>query len=407
VKLDTADVRFSRHAAEWLASIADHEVVYFERVLERSPGYYPSTLHDLWMLDLARRGLAAIDGPATVASAVTLPVGHPLDYDWRFTEGTRRKLLDALADLTNAGDEVVYFGTPTLFTDAYAELDERSHLLIDSNGAMVRTLQSHLGATAALQLRLGHDPLPAGARADALVLDPPWYSDATNAFLIGASQIVRPGGYVLLSQPTFATRPGVEEERVLLLSSAQGLGLDLVRLDGGSLRYVTPHFERMSLGDVKPSVAIPDDWRRGDLLVFKRAEREVVAPTPRAEMEEPWREVSFGPVRIKLRRAGEVELGEVASGVSRLQTVSRRDPLRAQVGLWTSGNRVRSLENPGGIARLIELCDDDLSDMSFTHQKTRVHAEMIGLDSRVADALFDLLLLEYQEHTAGGYGVLR
>lgn len=407
MKLDTADAEFAAAAGRWLEDLDDETLSSFDSVLAISPGYYPSTLHDLWLAEVSRRGIAAVEGPVSVERVVTLPVGHPLDYDWRFTDQTRADLLDVLQDVTAPGDELVYFGTPTLFVDAHAGLPDRKHLLIDSNGAMVRTLQRHLGVTAALQHRLGRDALPDEATADTLVLDPPWYPDATNAFLSEASRMLKRGGHILISQPTVATRPGVEAERAQLIADASRMGLDLVRSDLGGVRYVTPHFERMSLGDAKPGLQIPDDWRSGDLLVFERNSERVELPFTPAPSEEQWREVSFGPVRIKLRQAGVVELGEIAPGLSRLASVSRRDPLREHVGFWSSGNRVRSLVDVAGIARLVELCEDDLADMKFTHLSTKRHAHGIGLDSRVADVLFDLLLLEYQEHTAGGFGVLR
>ncbi|MGH8909847.1 MAG: hypothetical protein ACRD0K_25975 [Egibacteraceae bacterium] len=111
-----------------------------------------------------------------------------------------------------------------------------------------------------------------------------------------------------------------------------------------------------------------------------------------------WHEARFGPVRIKLRAAGgQKNLGALVPG-DVLGTISRRDPVRERVGLWTSGNRVYSLADPRRIGELIELCDADLADMTFSAARTHQHARRLRLPPRTAQRLFDVLLVELQEH---------
>jgi hypothetical protein len=337
----------------------------------------------------------------------SLPVGHPLDYDWRFTESTRAGLLARAAAHTEPGDLVAYFGTPTLFADAVTGQSDRRHVLVDANAAMVAALQQRLSSEAAVLLRLGVDP-PPRLSADLVVMDPPWYLVDTLTFLAAAAVSVRAGGLALLSQPTKATRPGVVPERIELLDGAARLGWELINVEESALRYLTPHFERMSIGAANPALVVREDWRSGDMLIFRRSGHASARVDESVGVaEDEWHEVSFGPVRIKVRRAGGTDLEQVADGLDRLVTVSRRDPLRDSVGFWTSGNRVRTLESADRVVRLIEMCETDLRNMTFTHESARHNASQLGISSRVADRLFDLLLLEYQEHVAGGYGVLR
>jgi hypothetical protein len=145
---------------------------------------------------------------------------------------------------------------------------------------------------------------------------------------------------------------------------------------------------------------VPTDWRTGDLFELRKinvADRRL----DRQDFDrKAWREVSFGPVRIKIRPAGGRE--DLASLVPDdvLDNVSRRDPVREQVGFWTSGNRVFALANPVPVAKLIELCNDDLADMRFTISRTLRHAQQLGVAPSTAERLFDVLLTELQEHIA-------
>lgn len=403
--LDTGDESFVAAARRWLATLEDEIIVHFERVVDSSPGFFPTTLYELWVEHLAARGLAAAEEVFEVSRVASLPISHPLDYDWRFGATTKDLLTEQVRVATVADSEVAYFGTPTLFAHATAVIPDRRHVLVDANMAMVSSLQRQFGVDAAIAHHIGGGPLPRQLEASAAVLDPPWYPRDTVAFLAEAALCVKVGGTVFLSQPTPATRPGVVLERYDILEAAGRLGLDLQEVENGALRYVTPHFERLSLGAAQPLARVRDDWRLGDLLRFSRANRTPEVPTLKTEEAAAWTERSFGPVRIKLRSAGASDLEEVAPGIDRLQTVSRRDPLRERVGLWTSGNRVRTLSSVKPVSRLIEMCEIDLINMKFSHRNTQSNAASVSLNVRVADRLFEVLLLEYQEHVAGGYGV--
>jgi hypothetical protein len=116
---------------------------------------------------------------------------------------------------------------------------------------------------------------------------------------------------------------------------------------------------------------------------------------------ESWREATFGPVRIKIRRTEAPNLTSLVPG-DILDTVSRRDPIRSRIGLWTSGNRVFSLNEPEEVGRLIELCHNDVIQSQFTLQRTLSHARTVGISRRIAQQLFSLLLIELQEHMPMG-----
>ena len=82
---------------------------------------------------------------------------------------------------------------------------------------------------------------------DLIVVDPPWYSRETRAFLLTAIRNASPGSKVLLSVPPVGTRPGVEHEWQELLIWAGGVGLRLLAYETEILPYISPLFEKNAL----------------------------------------------------------------------------------------------------------------------------------------------------------------
>src|SRR4051794_1274693 len=103
----------------WVQRALAHGVGTFDELLLSLPGVYPSTaLHSL-------RRLAVIDSVASkilaqivtsengrksntrpVPHEISLPVPHPLDYDWRFSDEAIACLLTECKGLTEPGDSV-------------------------------------------------------------------------------------------------------------------------------------------------------------------------------------------------------------------------------------------------------------------------------------------------------------
>jgi hypothetical protein len=395
MRFDTADEGFRATAETWLASLPEETITDLQAVFRLSPGYYPTTLVALWRTELGRRGLKDATQASTPANGagVHLPTCHPGDYEWRFTTETATHLLNqATADLP-AQAVVAHLGTPTTFVLGRERYALFRHVLLERNTSVVEAL----GASAQVhQLDLTTDQPPA-LNAGAAILDPPWYLADTHAFLAATSHVSRLGARIVLCQPALATRPGVAEERATLLEVLPRLGYVCRAVDTACIRYQMPHFEAASLKVAAPGLAVPDDWRSGDMLTLEKIS-EVRLALPPPALTESWREVVFGPVRIKLRRTIAPDLGTLVPG-DVLDTVSRRDPIRERIGFWTSGNRVFTLTNPEAIGILIELCHTDLMRSRFTLDRMLAHADETSVSNRIAHQLFDVLLIELQEHT--------
>jgi hypothetical protein len=411
--LDLSNEDFRSWIVSWLQSLEDETLVDIEALFTVSPGIFPSTLLELWRCELTRRGLVAIvpswtdlDPPAPHPPDIRLPVGHALDADWRFTPACARQLAQELTGALPDGSTVAHLGAPTTFLYGLLDAGVHQHVLLDRNEAMLETLAAVAHAPHKL---LRHDlarcDLPPDMHASAAIADPPWYLEDTIVFLIAAAGLCVPDALILLCQPSVGTRPGVEAERRRLLDELPGLGLTLEDVRSGALHYQTPHFEATALRTAMKEISRLRSWRRGDLLVLRRtsAIRPRLVVSPRAE---EWHEVRFGPVRIKVRNraTGPRDLDSMVTG-DVLPNVSRRDRIRAHIGLWTSGNRVYRIAHPKSICTVIELCHTDLMHEAFTIGSVRRHVAALGLPPDIADKLHQLLSRELREHqeSLGGF----
>lgn len=342
----------------------------FAELLKHVPGAYPpevaAALERLAALRLVDAGTSArltqacgdLCGAAGAGEAweLVLPVPHPLDYDWRWDQRTADWLLDRCLRLSRRDDTIALLGTPTLMYAAATSVLPRRWMLLESSAATTAVL-AEISPGDVICCDLTRDELPS-LDATVVAADPPWYPEHSRTFLWAAAQLTRTGATVLLAQPAAATRPGVLAERAELLAFARAAGLDLVRVCPGALAYVCPPFERTALRASGLSAAVPRDWRRGDLIELRRSAGGPI-PRPAVQDGEAWQEVLLSGARIRFRSGHATPDGTPADPRLRhlvdgdvLATVSRRDPVRRKVAVWTSGNRVFACRSPGLLAAL-------------------------------------------------------
>ena len=351
-----------------LAHHAPHCATFLD-ALRSVPGLYPTEVVKV-LESLAARQL--IDAatflrlrPTRFAGGVpgahrndtSLPIPHPLDYDWRFEDDTARELLQRCVRATQAGDTVVFLGTPSLFREAASSSqDGRAFYLLERSEETVSALRSmeHVHAGRVMRCDLARDDLPL-LEAKVVVADPPWYASDTRLFLWAAARLSRPGAEILLAQPSIGTRPGVLAEREAIQRWARECGLEPHGITTGDLGYTSPPFERSALvaGGLE---GVPDGWRRGDLVEFRRTRQDIPSPNrPEITRQEAgaWAEVTHHGTRIRFKY--DAEDSRTAPADPRLlplvegdvlRTVSLRDPVRAKASVWTSGNRIFFCRSP-------------------------------------------------------------
>jgi hypothetical protein len=288
----------------------------------------------------------------TVPWLSRLPVPHPLDYDWRFTHATLRDLCNRISVQGSAA----LLGAPSVWHALHEEIGGPSAQLFDANASL-------LGNNSAMSLTLCdlvRDEIAAPSTGyDVVLADPPWYPDALRGFTWNAAQLVKMGGTILLSMPPLGTRPGIAEERRDFLSWVVGLGLSQTESHDGTLLYEMPPFERNALRALDLLRFVPHDWRAGDLLIFRRTGVPSV-PKPRAvRADGTWTERVIQGVRFRVR----IDIADVPQAIPSLMSivdgdilssVSRRDPRRAGVRVWTSGNRAFGCLAPRTFLRVLD-----------------------------------------------------
>jgi len=331
----------------------------FAALLHRLPGIYPTELLasvsrltgsetiDRAVAEAIHRQ-AATNGAALVEGRSLLPLPHPLDYEWRFTPDAARSLLNHSADLTPADGHMLLFGTPGLAVEALAlPIGRRLAFLAENNSVTDRVIALNRATGSPLSIAFCSGGLPR-ASADAVLLDPPWYLDFIRPMLDAAAHACRPGGVVLISLPPDGAKPSAEADRQATIAFARRLGLAVIEHSLLSIAYETPFFERNALAAA--GIYPPAQWRRGDLIVFRKT-RASKRPQPASSIRRrDWTEVSIGRMRLFIRGSGESHSDE-ARLISMVEgdvlpTVSRRDPRRQRADVWTSGNRIFQTDNP-------------------------------------------------------------
>lgn len=338
----------------WVLNALRTDYQDFRMLVHSLPGVFPTNALESVCRLSSRRLISTVKAQYLINSAErksfhfpdrpvsNLPVPHPLDFDWRFdlqAVNHLSKICESISDF------VVCLGTPSLFEHFRRQPKTRT-AFVDSNLAAIE----HFGTSRFEQVvkyNCFYDPVPM-VRSDVIVMDPPWYDQHSQAFLWVAAQMCNIDGKVLVSLPPLGTRDGVESERTRLFDFARQNGLIVESLHEGVLPYQTPHFEHNTLQRLGIHCPL-GSWRCGTLVIFQKLLHNRVS-RPLATAVEKWSELSLFGTRIRIRtdngsRSDDPRLLPLVPG-NVINSVSRNNPMRAEVDVWTSGNRVFRCDAP-------------------------------------------------------------
>lgn len=330
------------------------------------------------------------------------PPPHPLDFYWAYTNESIDVIVAELLSCTETNDIISHLGTPNIFNIANQTLCDREHVLFDRSTPRTAAMSGGSGKVVCLDLL--RDELPR-LDAHAAVLDPPWYPDHMRGFLWAAGSLICVGANVWVSFPPPGTRAtAAEEARQVLKWAVQG-GFELLDRRPGAIRYSSSPFE-LSSHRAAGLGGIPLDWRSGE-LVRLRLRRPLSHPRPPAPPDEAdWLPFLIDeiPIRVRDRQPGRSSIGsELLRSVvpgDVLLTVSRRDPRRAQVDIWTSLNRVWGSSHPPVLRAICRALNDGVEpatavEASLGHKLRPVEREHVR---RVAQNLHEVVQQEREEH---------
>jgi hypothetical protein len=363
----------------------------FRDVLEAVDGADPPSVLSVLEL-LAANGqpagsaarAAILEARTAVAELPTaLPISHPLDYAWMFSEHTQAELVDRIAALTVRRDLVAHLGTPTLHKRALRALPDRRHVLFDRDQRRVDAANACVAGSAQhVDFLRGS---PAASNAALAIADPPWYPQPALAFTHAASVVLRADAQLLLAFPARLTRPGIREDREnLVRAAAKHAGMRFVGVEPKALRYDTPAFERAAMC-ARGIPGTPTDWRVGDLLTLERTSR----PSRARDMSHAhdWLAVEIDAIPLRAQAlcppSGDRLLGALVDG-DVLASVSGRAPERSQAALWTSRNRVYRSADPRTLVSVVRAIADHLPlprDPEI-QASARMIADIVALERR-------------------------
>jgi len=259
--------------------------------------------------------------------------------------------------------------------------------LFERNPLWVQHLSCKHPNLEVIETDLSSGPIPPQLQgwADAVVADPPWYTAAQEAYMHSAAQLLRPEGIVVASIPPIGTRPAIASEREALNAQAESLGFTPLSIHAQAVRYRTPPFEMNAMRAAGIMLSLPE-WRSGDVAVYRLTNGAAsYRPLSPATPEPTWTEVCIEGVRIRIKHRNLAQVSNIGAKLSTLvdgdvlPSVSARHPLRAEIDVWTSGNRIFKCEDSQS---LIELCrnmsDNTLIDFTrprgvFMDEKRHSH----------------------------------
>lgn len=267
---------------------------------------------------------------------------HPLDYDWRFTPATSERI----GSLLPKHGATLLLGTHSVVPFVPSS-DPDSIVLVDWNPLIAESTKSHF----VVDLRHEELFLPSGMGFSSVVIDAPWYPDDLFAWIGHAIRYLEAGGLMLVVLWRDNTRPTASRERQEILTFLSEVGRIAVYTD--YVRYITPPFEKIAL--THAGVPVGPEWRSADLVAV-RLDNRIVPPQirPSADPAAQWCRFSIDSRQIAIRTSRFNSAGSVAPTLNPianadgwvLPSVSRRDPRRPFIDIWTSRNFVAQATNP-------------------------------------------------------------
>lgn len=282
---------------------------------------------------------------SSIMDLIHLP--HCLDYEWWFTHASREKLSSKLINNNPFPfpDVIVFLASPLFGAFVSLLIPDTKIYILDKSKVTLKTIEHCIDNC---NLNLIHydaeNPLPSElvGISQMVFFDPPWYVEYYDLFFRRSSQFVY-GNYATIATVLFPvlTRPTSLQERGKVLNIAMDYGLSLISIEPQVAHYLTPYFEQEAL---KKKGIQAKNWRRADLAFFISDGNYLPQNIPLEIERFKWKEVLIGKVKVKIKIKSEEppdvyiapEIVALHDKDIIISSVSRRDPFRDEIDLWTS-----------------------------------------------------------------------
>lgn len=289
------------------------------------------------------------NGGAQLSSSLRAgPELHPLDYEWYFVHETSQFIASGFEPVIGP---IACLGAPTVA--AAIAKRRKSAILVDSNPlAITRITTTPFIHWIQQDLR---SELQLQGSVLGVFFDAPWYPEYVLQWLLQAVRIAAPGSTISFSLFPELTRPSAGAERAELLALAEQFGPVEVRKD--ALRYETPLFELEVLR--RHGLERLRAWRSSDLVKLSFVNKAAVNAEFVEPAEHDWEAFLIGAQVVKLRKTKGDARDWLISPLTAYPdfvatSVSRRDPNRPAIDVWTSRNRVARVGNRATLALTLQ-----------------------------------------------------
>lgn len=278
------------------------------------------------------------------------PDPHPLDYDWRFSDKTARKLCEFCVN-----GKTLSVGVPTVA----ALLSEKGKEVVLVDSHPIQDLKSHL------IIDINVSP-PLKGSYNFVVMDPPWYLDVYYRWLSWGAISAGVGAKIFLSIWPDNTRPlAISEKKELFDWISKWADIEYLK---NSLEYETPLFEKMS--EFKKNNL---EMRRGDLVVITI--NDIPALKKITSSKSKWIRYLIDDYQIAVKY-DEKKTQDDSIKLEKLNqangwiwpSVSKRAEGRELIQLWSSENEVAKLDNPNALIKLLDQLLEN-EDLDNFHEK--------------------------------------
>lgn len=253
---------------------------------------------------------------------------NPIDYDWRFDKETINSITNMLK---TRHSNIGCFGVPTIFKELSNSLNVT---LFDINPFLKP--EFYCFADHIIEVDLNSN-LIYGYEFDAIIMDPPWYTEYYLLWLKQAINNLKKGGVIYVSKFPPLVRPSAQEDWNRIIEATNHfLGKEKKEFN---LLYETPPFEKETF--IANGLYNIGNWRIAELVSFELINK--VYQNITFESKNEWKRYRFGNKIVSLKLESDIidEL-EVKSpytdGSYILKSVSKRHIARQQINFITSRN---------------------------------------------------------------------
>jgi|ERR1700754_2277911 len=264
-----------------------------------------------------------------------LPLPHPLDFEWRFSNTTIDQLLGRLSSVCDPQDKVLLVCTPAVALRAF-DSDRFRHLIYASRMDDPVTASLKEICDERVQFVDVRDDLSRIGATGAIV-DPPWYDDIALPLVTQTLRGLAQSGALLVCFPDRLSGCSSASMLSKIVRDSKAFGLEHLRLLGDKLRYETPFFELSALRD-QGLYSVHPQWRTGRLAFGRRTLNEI--PMHRFPAGEDWSEIGEGGWRMRLRQPPTNLVGSDKARFNVRRSISRVSTGAGDEQCWTVGNRV-------------------------------------------------------------------